>query len=183
MLRQGEGGDDGPAEGGRGVDDDDVLDAVHLEPLGLTRADGCQHAVQPRTQRRHHRGQAVAVGRRPGGDRAPGLQAEGHGEVAEPQVEVHAALRRGRTAVPTYDLSARERQVLNLLVAGRSVPSLAASLHISPSTAKTYVSRVYDKLGARNRAEAVMAAVRLGLTGEPAELIPSPRRPSELAIC
>ncbi len=94
-----------------------------------------------------------------------------------------AALRRRRTAAPTYDLSARERQVLDLLMAGRSVPSLAASLHISPSTAKTYVSRVYDKLGARNRAEAVMAAVRLGLTGEPAELIPSPRRPGEMVVC
>lgn len=73
-----------------------------------------------------------------------------------------AALRRRRVA-PADDLSARERQVLELLVAGRSVPALAAALHISPSTAKTYVSRVYDKLGARNRAEAVMAAVRLGI--------------------
>src|SRR3712207_8478525 len=41
-------------------------------------------------------------------------------------------------------------------------------LHISPSTAKTYVARVYEKLGARNRAEAVMAAVRLGLVSRSA---------------
>ncbi len=94
-----------------------------------------------------------------------------------------AALRRQRDATPTYDLSARERQVLDLLVAGRSVPSLAASLHISPSTAKTYVARVYDKLGARNRAEAVMAAVRLGLAGDSAEMIPSPRNSREMVIC
>jgi DNA-binding NarL/FixJ family response regulator len=72
------------------------------------------------------------------------------------------ALRRQRTAATT-DLSAREREVLDHLVTGQSVPSLAALLHISPSTAKTYVARVYEKLGARNRAEAVMAAVRLGL--------------------
>jgi DNA-binding NarL/FixJ family response regulator len=75
-----------------------------------------------------------------------------------------AALLR-RAAVPKGDLSAREREVLALLVAGGSVPDLAARLHLSQSTVKTYVARVYDKLGARNRAEAVMAAVRLGLTG------------------
>lgn len=75
-----------------------------------------------------------------------------------------AALLR-RTAVPKGELSAREREVLDLLVAGGSVPDLAACLHLSQSTVKTYVARVYDKLGARNRAEAVMAAVRLGLTG------------------
>ena len=55
--------------------------------------------------------------------------------------------------------------MLALLVAGGSVPDLAVRLHLSQSTVKTYVARVYDKLGARNRAEAVMAAVRLGLTG------------------
>ncbi len=74
-----------------------------------------------------------------------------------------AALRRQREAASSSDLSIREQQVLDHLVAGYSVPALAAVLHISPSTAKTYVSRVYEKLGARNRAEAVMAAVRLGL--------------------
>jgi DNA-binding NarL/FixJ family response regulator len=66
--------------------------------------------------------------------------------------------------------------VLAHLVAGQSVPSLAALLHISPSTAKTYVARVYEKLGARNRAEAVMAAVRLGLvtrTDAAADLLPA----------
>jgi DNA-binding NarL/FixJ family response regulator len=74
-----------------------------------------------------------------------------------------AALRRQRQFVAACELSAREREVLDHLVAGRSVPSIAALLHISPSTAKTYVARVYEKLGARSRAEAVMAAVRLGL--------------------
>jgi DNA-binding NarL/FixJ family response regulator len=87
-----------------------------------------------------------------------------------------AALRRRRDAGSSLDLSPRERQVLDLLVDGRSVPALAASLHISPSTAKTYVARLYEKLGARNRAEAVMAAVRLGLTAqaEPAPLVSYP---------
>src|SRR5215218_2425501 len=47
-----------------------------------------------------------------------------------------AALRRQREAAVGSDLSAREQQVLDNLVAGHSVPSLAALLHISPSTAK-----------------------------------------------
>jgi DNA-binding NarL/FixJ family response regulator len=77
-----------------------------------------------------------------------------------------AALRRQRdAAAPASTLSERERQVLQLLVAGQSVPSLAGSLHISSSTAKTYVARLYEKLGVRNRAEAVLAAVYLGLAG------------------
>ena len=83
-----------------------------------------------------------------------------------------AALRRRDTA-PACDLSAREREVLALLVSGASVPAIAAMLRISLSTAKTYVSRVYDKLSVRNRAEAVMAAVRLGLADRPT--IPAPR--------
>jgi DNA-binding NarL/FixJ family response regulator len=75
-----------------------------------------------------------------------------------------AALRRQREAgTRGLELSAREREVLDLLVAGRSVPWIAEDLHISISTAKTYVGRLYDKLGVRSRAEAVLAAVRLGL--------------------
>jgi len=75
-----------------------------------------------------------------------------------------AAMRRQRDAAAGgLDLSAREREVLGLLVTGRSVPWIAEDLHIGISTAKTYVGRLYDKLGVRTRAEAVMAAVRLGL--------------------
>jgi DNA-binding NarL/FixJ family response regulator len=44
-----------------------------------------------------------------------------------------------------------------------SVPEIAAQLYVSLSTAKTYVARLYEKLGARNRAQALMTAVRLGL--------------------
>lgn len=60
-------------------------------------------------------------------------------------------------------LSPRERQVLSLLADGQSVPSIARSMFVSPSTAKTYVARLYEKLGACNRAQAIMTALRLGL--------------------
>lgn len=40
---------------------------------------------------------------------------------------------------------------------------LAQRLYISQSTAKTHMSKLYEKLGAQNRTQAIMAAVRLGL--------------------
>jgi DNA-binding CsgD family transcriptional regulator len=50
-----------------------------------------------------------------------------------------------------------------MLVAGASIGKTAKQLFMSESTVKTHVGRVYEKLEAHNRAEAVMAAVRLGL--------------------
>lgn len=73
------------------------------------------------------------------------------------------AMRRRNQTTDRLVLSGRERQVLALLREGRSVPQVAAELYVSLSTAKTYVARVYDKLGANNRAQALMTAVRLGL--------------------
>jgi DNA-binding NarL/FixJ family response regulator len=50
------------------------------------------------------------------------------------------------------------------------VPAIAGTLYISLSTAKTYVARLYEKLGATNRATALMAAVRHGLIEQPRAL-------------
>lgn len=72
------------------------------------------------------------------------------------------ALRR-RTSNDRPRLTARETEVLQRLVAGDSISSAAKQLCMSESTVKTHVSKVYDKLGAHNRATAVMAALRLGL--------------------
>jgi DNA-binding NarL/FixJ family response regulator len=74
-----------------------------------------------------------------------------------------AAMRRRRESSERMALSPRESQILFLLHDGLSVPEIAAQLFVSLSTAKTYVARLYDKLGARNRAMALMTAVRLGL--------------------
>jgi DNA-binding NarL/FixJ family response regulator len=79
-----------------------------------------------------------------------------------------AAMRRRRESSERMALSPRESQILFLLHDGLSVPEIAAQLYVSLSTAKTYVARLYDKLGARNRAMALMTAVRLGLfDGQP----------------
>jgi DNA-binding NarL/FixJ family response regulator len=60
-------------------------------------------------------------------------------------------------------LTRREREVLDLLAEGLGVATIARKLYISESTTKTHVSKLYDKLGAANRAQAIMAAVRAGL--------------------
>ncbi len=71
--------------------------------------------------------------------------------------------------------------MLGLLRDGLSIPAIARQMFISQSTAKTYVARLYDKLGASNRAQALMTALRHGLIGhgegEPpgAPPIPAPR--------
>ena len=80
-----------------------------------------------------------------------------------------AALRRRRDTPERAVLSPREQQILVLLRDGLSVPQIAAQLFVSLSTAKPYVARLYDKLDARNRAQALMTAVRLGLFDEHTE--------------
>ena len=60
-------------------------------------------------------------------------------------------------------LSPREREVLDLLAEGLGVAAIARKLYISESTAKTHISKIYDKLGAANRAQAIMNAIRAGL--------------------
>jgi non-specific serine/threonine protein kinase len=63
----------------------------------------------------------------------------------------------------TLELSSREREVLALLIEGRSDREIAAALGISPRTAETHVFRLCVKLGVEGRAAAVAAAFRLGL--------------------
>jgi NarL family two-component system response regulator LiaR len=62
--------------------------------------------------------------------------------------------------VPGHDLSAREREVLALLVEGLTNAAIAERLVVSLSTAKAHVSNVLTKLGVSSRAEAVALALR-----------------------
>jgi DNA-binding NarL/FixJ family response regulator len=54
-------------------------------------------------------------------------------------------------------LSPREMEVLRLLRDGHTVGRIAAEIGVTESTAKTYLARIYDKLGVRSRAEALAA--------------------------
>ena len=76
--------------------------------------------------------------------------------------DLAGAMRR-RMQAPQVQLTPREAEILQLLGNGCSVAQIASELYISQSTAKTHMSKLYDKLGAANRTQAVMAAVRLGL--------------------
>jgi DNA-binding NarL/FixJ family response regulator len=70
------------------------------------------------------------------------------------------ALARRRELAGRFALSRREREVLFLLRDGLSIPLIARRLYLSHSTAKTYVARLYEKLGASSRAQALMIALR-----------------------
>jgi two-component system response regulator DesR len=62
-------------------------------------------------------------------------------------------------------LTDREREVLALIAAGSTNREIAGRLYLSPHTVKEHTSALYRKLGARNRAEAVQRAQRIGLLG------------------
>jgi DNA-binding NarL/FixJ family response regulator len=70
----------------------------------------------------------------------------------------------GRSRSPeTLDLSPRQIDVLRLLIEGHSNKVIARRLDISPSTVRTHVEALFERLSAHNRTQAVVAAARLGL--------------------
>jgi two-component system, NarL family, nitrate/nitrite response regulator NarL len=74
-----------------------------------------------------------------------------------------AAQIRQRAEPTTPVLSAREREVLNRIARGQSIPTIAGELFVAPSTVKTHVQRLYEKLGVSDRGAAVAEAMRQGL--------------------
>lgn len=69
----------------------------------------------------------------------------------------------GPTSRELEKLTPREREVLALVGRGRSNAEIAERLVLSPLTAKTHVARLFSKLGARDRAQLVVAAYESGL--------------------
>jgi DNA-binding NarL/FixJ family response regulator len=61
------------------------------------------------------------------------------------------------------ELTTREREVLGLVATGLTNAEIARSLHLSPLTAKTHVSRILMKLGARDRVQLVVIAYQAGI--------------------
>ena len=77
--------------------------------------------------------------------------------------EFAARAKRPPDAGALADLTGREREVLALVGQGLSNADIAKRLFLSPATAKTHVSRAMIKLGARDRAQLVVAAYESGL--------------------
>jgi len=71
------------------------------------------------------------------------VMAQGSGSAAPPQ------------ASPALELSARERQMLDLACTGLTNGEIATRLNLALPTVKNSMSRIFDKLGVRNRAEAI----------------------------
>jgi DNA-binding NarL/FixJ family response regulator len=72
-------------------------------------------------------------------------------------------LRRSTRPALVDGLTEREREVLQRVALGESNAEIGAALYISPATARTYVSRLLAKLGARDRAQLVVIAYESGL--------------------
>ncbi|MGW0731954.1 response regulator [Streptomyces sp. NPDC002851] len=62
------------------------------------------------------------------------------------------------------ELTEREREIVAWVATGRSNDEIAQELYLSPATVRTHVGRATTKLGARDRAQLVVFAVRAGLT-------------------
>jgi two-component system, NarL family, response regulator DegU len=60
-------------------------------------------------------------------------------------------------------ITRREEEVLQLIADGCSTPEVAAKLYISQKTVKNHLASIYEKLNARDRTQAVLLAVRMGI--------------------
>jgi len=66
-------------------------------------------------------------------------------------------------AQASLHISPAELSVLKEIAAGRSNKEIAAKLKVSPNTVKTHVARLFEKLGAKRRTEAINKARELGI--------------------
>jgi NarL family two-component system response regulator LiaR len=82
----------------------------------------------------------------------------GRSTLAPEAAEALIAATRGKSGLGS-DLTGRERQVLALLVKGRSNADIAGLLNISMATVKYHLSNIFSKLGAKSRVEAVTIAL------------------------
>ena len=82
------------------------------------------------------------------------------------QLEAHAGalLARGAQRTPLESLSRRERQILQLVVEGKSSTEIGQTLHLSAKTVETYRSRMMQKLGVDGVTALVKFAVANGIT-------------------
>jgi DNA-binding NarL/FixJ family response regulator len=123
------------------LDDERLLPAIQAGAAGYLLKDAEPDEVT-RAVRAAHEGQAII---------APAAAAR----------LVEAIARDGPS--PHEQLTAREREVLDLIAHGRSNKRIALELQISEKTVKAHVGRVLAKLGVADRTQAALLAVREGL--------------------
>ncbi len=77
--------------------------------------------------------------------------------------EIEGSMENQRVGMKLEDLSTREFEIFRLVAEGRSVVTIAESLHISPKTVSNYRTNIMQKLGLKNSAELTRLAIRSGL--------------------
>jgi DNA-binding NarL/FixJ family response regulator len=125
------------------ADDDSLFPALEAGARGYLTKDATAEEIERAIR-------AVADGRT---HLDPGIQ----------QRLVTAALTRRTPARVPDDLTGREVDVLKLIAAGLSNTEIAASLVLSNATVKTHINHIFQKTGARDRAQAVRYAYDQGL--------------------
>ena len=87
------------------------------------------------------------------------------GDVALSPELASTILSELRTPSPSHvsPLTPREEEVLQLIADGLSTTEVAERLYISGKTVKNHLASIYEKLDARDRTQAVLAAVRIGI--------------------
>jgi DNA-binding CsgD family transcriptional regulator len=83
--------------------------------------------------------------------------------VREVVVRAPATFERDQVKVESLGITPRELEILELIAAGLSNREIAERVHVSENTVKTHSSRVFDKLGARRRTQAVQLGKELRL--------------------
>jgi DNA-binding NarL/FixJ family response regulator len=109
------------------------------------------------------RDSAVALEARPLVEAIDGLAARGRLLLGEPVEAAETVAPGTPDPMAAYDLTAREREVLRLVAAGRTNRQIGEELFISESTAGVHVSRILAKFGVAGRVEAATIAARLGI--------------------
>jgi len=83
-----------------------------------------------------------------------------------PTIDAEAAqalIRSSNQPQDRYELTPREREILALLVEGKTNKEIAQILFLSPATVRDYVSQILDKLDVKNRTEAATLALQEGI--------------------
>jgi len=83
--------------------------------------------------------------------------------VREVSVPVPIPFVRNEGAVETLGITPRELEILELIAAGLSTREIAERIFVSENTVKTHASRLFDKLGAKRRTQAVQLGKERGL--------------------
>ena len=126
------------------ADDDSLFPALQAGARGYLTKDSTAEEIELAIR-------AVAAGRT---HLDPAIQQR----LVDAVVDAPAATRE----IPD-DLTAREVEVLKLIAAGLSNAEIAAALVVSAATVKTHVNHIFQKTGARDRAQAVRYAYQHGL--------------------